>query len=208
MEAQAIPLTIYTEMTPNPNTMKFVTNKMLISENAVAEYRTVEEANGSSKVAGALLNFPFVTKVFITRNFITISKLEQFEWDDIAYELRIFVSDFLTKNPVAVDKLPEQEAPVQTVETSQPKQNWSYKPTITSETDQQIVDLLEEFVKPAVESDGGAIHFKSFNDGVVTVMLKGACSGCPSSTATLKGGVEQLLKSHLPNIKEVVAEAH
>ncbi len=209
METQEIPFTIYSEMTPNPNTMKFVANKMLIQENAVAEYRTQDEAKDSSPLAIELLNFPFVTKVFITRNFITVTKIDAFNWDDITFELRVFISEFLKENPVAVTKLPEQIK----VETSSndlptPNENWSYQPTITNKKDQEIVNLLEEYVKPAVENDGGAIHFKSFENGIVTVILKGSCSGCPSSTATLKGGVEQLLKSHIPEVTEVIAEAH
>lgn len=202
-----IPLTIYAEMTPNPNTMKFVANKMLVQENAVAEYKTIEETEGSSPIANALFKLPFVNGVFITRNFLTVNKAPQFNWDDITYELRIFISEFLNENPVAVTKIPEK---ITATDSEQPvkQENWSYTPTINSETDQQIVDLLEQYVKPAVENDGGAIHFKSFNNGIVTVMLKGACSGCPSSTETLKGGVEQLLRSHLKEVTEVVAEAH
>lgn len=206
METQKIPLTIYSEMTPNPNTMKFVTNKMLL-DNGVAEYKSIDETKGSSTVAEKIFQFPFVQSIFFTRNFITITKKEVFEWDDITYELRIFLSELLAETPNPIEKLPKQKEEVASQQLEQPE-NWSYQPVINSETDQQIVDLLEEYVRPAVENDGGAIHFKSFEDGVVTVMLKGACSGCPSSTATLKGGVEQLLKAHVPNVKEVVAEAH
>ena len=170
METQEMPITIYSEMTPNPNTMKFVANKMLVQEDIVVEYSNASEAKGSSAIAEELFAFPFVKGVFIARNFITVSKMPAIEWDDITLELRLFIADSLKQN--------------------------------------QVVNLLEEFVRPAVENDGGAIHFKSFSEGIVTVILKGSCSGCPSSTATLKGGVEQLLKSHLPDVKEVVAEAH
>ena len=201
METQNIPLTIYSEMTPNPNTMKFVTNKMLLDQ-GVVEYKNISETIGSSTVAEKIFQFPFVQAIFFSRNFITITKKEAFDWDDITYELRIFLSELLTENPTPIEKLPEVKEEVSQLENAQ-SENWSYQPVINSETDQQIVDLLEEYVRPAVENDGGAIHFKSFDEGVVTVMLKGACSGCPSSTATLKGGVEQLLKAHVPNIKEV-----
>ena len=205
MIAQEMPITIYSEMTPNPNTMKFVANKMLVGEDVVAEYRNAAEAKGSSEIAEALFVFPFVIGVFIARNFITVSKLPAIEWDDITLELRLFISDELKKNPIVVSTLPEPKQK----EDSEPKQaNLSYETIITSDMDQTIVDLLEEYVRPAVENDGGAIHFKSFIDGVVTVILKGSCSGCPSSTQTLKGGVEQLLRSHLKEVKEVVAESH
>ncbi|MDA9261769.1 NifU family protein [Flavobacteriales bacterium] len=205
MIAEEMPITIYSEMTPNPNTMKFVANRMLVGEEVVAEYRNANDAKGSSAVAEALFVFPFVKGVFIARNFITVSKLESIEWDDITLELRLFISDLLKKNPVVVSTLPE---PIQKEEIEIKEENLSFETVITSELDQKIVDLLEEFVRPAVENDGGAIHFKSFENGIVTVILKGSCSGCPSSTQTLKGGVEQLLRSHLQEVKEVVAESH
>ncbi len=204
METQEMPITIYSEMTPNPNTMKFVANKMLVGEDVVAEYLSKEEAKNSSEIAESLFDFPFVKGVFITRNFITVSKMTEIEWEDITLELRLFIADSLKKNPVVVSSLPTPKS----IESDEKKEVPAYfEPTITSELDQKIVDLLEEFVRPAVENDGGAIHFKSFDEGKVTVILKGSCSGCPSSTATLKGGVEQLLKSHLPDVTEVIAEA-
>lgn len=204
METQEMPITIYSEMTPNPNTMKFVANKMLVGEDVVAEYLSKEEAKDSSEIAESLFAFPFVKGVFITRNFITVSKMAEIEWEDITLELRLFIADSLKKNPIVVSSLPTPKA---TQAEEKPKVTAQFEPTITSELDQKIVDLLEEFVRPAVENDGGAIHFKSFDEGKVTVILKGSCSGCPSSTATLKGGVEQLLKSHLPDVTEVIAEA-
>jgi Fe-S cluster biogenesis protein NfuA len=207
MAVQEIPVTIYAEMTPNPNTIKFVANKMLVGDDVVVEYTTKESTKDSSALAEALFNFPFVTNVFITRNFITVTKPNAFDWNDISYELRLFIADFLKDNLIIVTKLPavvEQETTEQSFENA----HSTYETVITSETDQQIVDLLEEYVRPAVENDGGAIHFKSFKDGIVTVILKGSCSGCPSSTQTLKGGVEQLLKSHIKEVTEVVAEAH
>ena len=204
MEAQVLPVTIYSEMTPNPNTMKFVANRMLVSEGIVAEYNDKNEAENSSVVAKALFGFPFVKGVFITRNFITVTKTVTVEWEDISYELRIFLSDILKNTAEVVANVPENSS---LNEMKEKVETVVYTPTVTSETDQKIVDLLEEYVKPAVENDGGAIHFKSFENGIVTVILKGSCSGCPSSTETLKGGVEQLLKSYLKEVKEVVAEA-
>ena len=205
MIAQEIPVTIYSEMTPNPNTMKFVANKMLVNEDIVAEYRNASEAKGSSVVAESLFAFPFVKGIFIARNFITVSKVENIEWDDITLELRLFISDLLKKNPIVISTVPES---IEKEETEKKEAKLSYETVITSDFDQTIVDLLEEYVRPAVENDGGAIHFKSFENGIVTVILKGSCSGCPSSTQTLKGGVEQLLRSHLQEVKEVVAESH
>jgi len=111
----------------------------------------------------------------------------------------------LKKNPIVILTVPE---PIEKEESVKKEPNLSYETVITSEMDQTIVNLLEDYVRPAVENDGGAIHFKSFENGIVTVILKGSCSGCPSSTQTLKGGVEQLLRSHLQEVKEVVAESH
>lgn len=206
METQEMPITIYSEMTPNPNTMKFVANKMLVQEDIVVEYSNASEAKGSSAIAEELFAFPFVKGVFIARNFITVSKMPAIEWDDITLELRLFIADSLKQNQVVLSTLPAPKESSEGIAEKAPSP--VFEPVITSDADQQIVNLLDEFVRPAVENDGGAIHFKSFSEGIVTVILKGSCSGCPSSTATLKGGVEQLLKSHLPDVKEVVAEAH
>ena len=198
------PVTIYAEMTPNPNTMKFVADRMLVEPGQVVEFLNRQEAVGHSSLAESLFNFPFITSIFINNNFVTIYKNESIEWSDISLELREFIRDWLSKNEKVVEVMPEikeisseNEVPTGLIP----------EPVINSVTDQKIVDLIAEYVQPAVEQDGGAIHFQSFNEdsGQVTVLLKGSCSGCPSSTATLKGGVETLLKTHIPEISEVVA---
>jgi len=198
------PVTIYAEMTPNPNTMKFVADRMLVEPGQVVEFLNRQEAVGHSSLAESLFNFPFITSIFIANNFVTVYKNESIEWSDISLELREFIRDWLSKNEKVVEVMPEikeisseNEVPIGLIP----------EPVINSVTDQKIVDLIAEYVQPAVEQDGGAIHFQSFNEdsGQVTVVLKGSCSGCPSSTATLKGGVETLLKTHIPEISEVVA---
>ena len=198
------PVTIYAEMTPNPNTMKFVADHMLVDPGQVVEFLNRQEAVGYSSLAESLFNFPFITSIFIANNFVTVYKNESIEWSDISLELREFIRDWLSKNEKVVEVMPEikeisseNEVPTGLIP----------EPVINSVTDQKIVDLIAEYVQPAVEQDGGAIHFQSFNEdsGQVTVVLKGSCSGCPSSTATLKGGVETLLKTHIPEISEVVA---
>ena len=198
------PVTIYAEMTPNPNTMKFVADHMLVDPGQVVEFLNRQEAVGHSSLAEALFNFPFVKSIFIANNFVTVYKNDSIEWSDVSLELREFIKDWLSNNEKAVEVMPEiqevsseNEAPIGLIP----------EPVISSVTDQKIVDLIAEYVQPAVEQDGGAIHFQSFNEesGQVTVVLKGSCSGCPSSTATLKGGVETLLKTHIPEISEVVA---
>jgi len=199
------PVTIYAEMTPNPNTMKFVADHMLL-ESGVVEFLSSKEAKGHSTFAEALFNFPFVTRVFIAQNFVTVYKNDMVDWSDVNLEMREFIKDWLMENENPIQQVPKQEL-VEIFNKSSKPTTTNLAPEINSEKDQKIVDLIEEYVQPAVEQDGGAIHFQSYNEesGAVTVILKGSCSGCPSSTATLKGGVENLLKSHLPEIKEVVA---
>lgn len=205
MEKTTTPTTVYAEMTPNPATMKYVANRYLVDkEGVIAEYRTPQDAKGSSPLAEALFNFPFVKAVFITANFVTVTKDDSINWDLINMELREFVRNFLENNEKAVTKLPELSYGAE--ENKQGEKKRIVEPQIKSGLDRKIVSLLDEYVKPAVESDGGAIDFKSFSDGVVTVVLRGACSGCPSSTVTLKNGIENLLKQHVPQVTEVVAE--
>ena len=198
------PVTIYAEMTPNPNTMKFVADHMLVEPGQVVEFLNRQESVGHSSLAEALFNFPFVTSIFIANNFVTVYKSEGVEWSDISLELREFIRDWLSNNDKAVEVMPELK---ETSSENKAPTGLIPEPLINSVTDQKIVDLIAEYVQPAVEQDGGAIHFQSFNEdsGQVTVVLKGSCSGCPSSTATLKGGVETLLKTHIPEISEVVA---
>lgn len=197
--ATKVPVNVYAEMTPNPATMKFVSDLVLVNSNDVVEFNSTQEAKGYSPLAEALFNFPFVKGIFITANFVTVTKTNSIEWDYITMELREFVRDFLSNGKEAVTKIPEPKP-----KEEQPERELS--PAEPSEFDDKIVQLLEEYVRPAVERDGGAIHFHSFKDGIVTVVLKGACSGCPSSTATLKGGIEVLLKDHIKEVKAVVAE--
>ena len=199
------PVTIYAEMTPNPNTMKFVADHMLISSGEIVEFLSPSDSKGYSTLADALFNFPFVTKIFIAQNFVTVTKNDMIEWSDVSLEMRDFIREWLMENEEAVQKIPEQSK-IEVVSESEIKTT-NISPVINTEMDQKIVDLINEYIQPAVEQDGGAIHFQSYNEdnGQVTVVLKGSCSGCPSSTATLKGGVENLLKSHIPEINEVVA---
>ncbi|MCE2742190.1 MAG: NifU family protein [Fluviicola sp.] len=197
-----VPVTVYAEMTPNPNTMKFVANKYLLITGDSVEFTSRAEAKGFSPLAEELFNFPFVKGVFIAANFVTITKSEDISWDFVQMELREFVKEYLSFGKDVLVMMPAPKPVEVKQEDNQPKK--VYEP---SEFDEAIVALLDEYVRPAVENDGGAIDFRSYEDGVVTVVMRGACSGCPSSTATLKGGIENLLKQHIPEVKEVVAEA-
>ena len=198
---KAYPTTIYAEMTPNPATMKFVANRLMIQHDAVAEFMTKAEAKGFSPLAEQLFQFPFVKSVFIAVNFVTITKNDSIGWEYVTMELREFVSDYLRNNEWAVTEIPpvkKDEKPVNTVQL--------INPDSLSEIDKKIMGILDEYVRPAVENDGGAIHYKSFDEGKVSVILRGSCSGCPSSQATLKQGIETLLKQMMPEVTEVVAE--
>jgi Fe-S cluster biogenesis protein NfuA len=194
-----VPVTVYAEMTPNPSTMKFVANKYLLITGDSVEFSSISDAKGFSPLAEELLSFPFVKNVFIAANFVTITKTDNVPWDFINMEIREFIKDFIAAGKDVLIQMPAPKA----VETSEdhPKKEYA-----VSEYDDAIRSLLDEYVRPAVENDGGAIDFRGFENGTVTVVLKGSCAGCPSSTATLKGGIENLLKSHLPEVKEVVAE--
>jgi Fe-S cluster biogenesis protein NfuA len=191
--------TVYAESTPNPTTMKFVANRILL-EHGLAEYTSFEEAKGSP-LALALFKFPFVQGVFIQGNFITVQKNGMVGWQDVVLELREFVRDFLNGGGIVITELPDMKEP-----TIQEATAMAGHAEPASQLEEQIIAILEEEIRPAVAQDGGNITFKGLNDGVVSVVLRGACSGCPSSTITLKNGIETLLKNRLPGeIKEVVA---
>jgi Fe-S cluster biogenesis protein NfuA len=199
------PVIIYAESTPNPASMKFVANRFLIPEGATVQYLNASETKGSP-LAKALFLFPFIKGIFISGNYITLSKIEAVSWDDITLELREFLKTFLTDHSEVVTELPQAE--VHTDNSFQTKTSVFTEHTAPqTETEHKIVEILEQYIRPAVEQDGGLITFRSFIDGVVTVQLKGACSGCPSSTMTLKAGIEGLLKRLVPGVNEVVAEA-
>lgn len=192
------PIEVYAETTPNPAVMKFGTNKKLTAIDV--EYKNIEEASKSSPLAQAIFNFPFVKEVFISNNYISITKYDMIEWNEIFSEVRSFVRDFLLSGKTIIKELP--------TETNK-KEGITNNINLKLEgTSAKIAEILEEYIKPAVASDGGNIAFNSYNEEskVVSVILQGACSGCPSSTATLKNGIETLLKEMLPNqINEVIA---
>ena len=189
---------IYAEVTPNPAVMKFGSNKALTQTDV--EYKNIEEASKSSPLAQAIFTFPFVKEIFISDNYISITKYDMVEWANVYPELRSYIREYLANGKTIIKELPSQEtSPEAVIEI----------PKVTLEgISAQIVDILDEYIKPAVASDGGNIAFRSYDEEskVVSVILQGACSGCPSSTATLKSGIENLLKEMLPNkINEVIA---
>ena len=201
MDIKRVPVSIYAEMTPNPKVMKFVSNKMLLQTDS-AEFRNIEEAK-PSPLATKLFHFPFVKEVFISGNYIAIAKFDVVEWDDVAQEVRIFITDFLQEGGVAVHE--DQLAPAETAEASTDGSP-AVRPEDLGEIEGRIVDILEEYIKPAVAQDGGNIAFMGYKDKIVEVQLQGACSGCPSSTMTLKNGILSILQKMLPTlVDDVVA---
>lgn len=211
METTKSPYTFYAEMTPNPNTMKFVSNRWLVINGKSYEFLSNQRIGSPSPLAEKLFNFPFISGVFISANYITITKSEVIEWQDVVMELRDFINNFMNQEGAVAIKQEFIDAEIQP-QTSNFKSASGRTGSQTSSTsknhsdvDLKIIEILEEYIKPAVENDGGAIEFDSYVDGVVKVVLKGSCSGCPSSTATLKHGIENLLKSMLPEVTEVVA---
>jgi len=183
-----IPTSVYAEMTPNPAAMKFVANRALITGGLQVEYRSKAEAKGSSALAEELFNFPFVTGVFVSGNYVTVLKDESLGWEMIVHQLREYVREWLLENEVAVSAVPAhlinrtREASEATdVEKTASSPSVDYSGFEPSEYDEEIRFLLHEYVRPAVESDGGAIDFMAYRDKKVYVQLKGSCSGCPSS---------------------------
>ncbi|MFN5930129.1 MAG: NifU family protein [Sphingobacteriales bacterium] len=189
-------ISIYTEMTPNPETMKFVANKLLYPGKSV-DFPDIDSAT-PSPLAGELFGFPFIKAVFIASNFVTITKTPDTDWEDVKPELRQFLKDYLEagKPIIFEDQIVEKEKKENNIVLSE-----------DGDVEKRIKELLENYVKPAVEMDGGAIQFKKFEEGVVTLALQGSCSGCPSSMITLKSGLEQMMKRMIPEVEEVVAEA-
>ena len=194
------PVMLYTEQTPNPETLKFVTNRMLFK--GTADFRTDELAKQWSPLATALFEMPFVQGVYICNNYVTISKEFNYLWEDIMLKTKEFIKKYVEDEGVVInDGFEEEMAKIEEAA------GVSYQYTgEEKELVKKIKALIDTHVKPAVEMDGGNIEFKSFEKGVVTVIMQGACSGCPSSTVTLKSGIEGMLKRMIPEVTEVVSE--
>ena len=202
MSENKIATTVYAESTPNPKVMKFVANRAIIQGDSV-EFMNIDEAK-NSPLAMKLFHFPFVREVFIAKNFVSLTKYDAMEWEDVVMEVREFIREYLAEGAVVVHEIEEVQEKETSKESSKTVEPINQQEL--GEVETRIVDILDEFVKPAVESDGGNIRFMSYEEGVVSVLLQGACSGCPSSTVTLKQGIENLLKKMLPTlVKEVVA---
>lgn len=194
------PVSVYAEMTPNPATMRFVSSRLLVPDGRMLEFRKAEEADTVSPLAAKVFDLPFVTGVFISGNFITVTKNDSIDWDLVQLELREYIQEYLNTDGRVV----LADAPAQHLADANERATTHTDPV--TEEDRKIIQVLEEYVRPSVEGDGGHIAFRSFKDGVVTVTLRGSCSGCPSSMVTLKGGIENLMRQMVPGVREVIAE--
>lgn len=197
---QAPQILIYTEQTPNPESLKFVCNKMLYQ--GIAEFKDAPSAREWSGLAEALFGQESVRGVYISNNFVTITKKAEYEWHELMVPLKDFIKQYLISGSEIIkdgyqDFIQQnQGAGIEELYTGE-----------ELELVRRIREIIDHYVRPAVEMDGGNIEFKSYHEGVVTVIMQGSCSGCPSSTVTLKSGIEGLMKRMIPSVKEVVAES-
>ena len=197
-KTQKQPITVYGESTPNPAALKFVVSRMLTKTSI--EFKNIDET-AASPLAKELFKFPYVKEVFMDENYISITKYEVNDWQEITLELRSFIKLYIENGGTVLD----ENLIAASVEQEALKTDNFDKLDVTS---QQIINILEEYVKPAVQADGGNIAFESYDETTKTakVILQGACSGCPSSTFTLKSGIENMLKSML-NDESIKVEA-
>ena len=202
MEDQIVksPILIYTEETPNPESLKFVVNKMLF-QGGTADFRDAESAKEWSPLATSLFEFPYVKGVYICNNFVTITKEMNYGWEEVQLRLKEYIKTYVSDGKVIMNDGYMEE--IAKLETEKHEKEYIGDDLAIV---QKIKDLIVNVVKPAVEGDGGNIEFKSYDKGVVTVVLQGSCSGCPSATITLKSGIEGMLKRMVPEVTEVVSE--
>lgn len=190
LQTQKRPVHIYMEANPNPNSLKFVVNFMLTDDGISFDYPD-QASTENSPLAYELFNFSAVERVFITANFVTVTKKNTVEWPEIQDFIRDHIKKYLESGKAAVQVTFDKDPLFDEND---------------SETVKKIKGILDEYIRPAVEQDGGAIVFHSFHDGIVKVLLQGSCSGCPSSTVTLKAGIQNLLTRMIPEVSEVQAE--
>ncbi|HSM63504.1 MAG TPA: NifU family protein [Gillisia sp.] len=196
-----VPVTVYAETTPNPSVMRFVANKKLVI--APTEFKNID-ATANAPIARELFNFPFVKEIFIDENYISINKYDVADWNEISMELREFITKYIQAGKDIV--LKETLKTASDTENGEEQTNSKALNENLDPVSKQVIDILEEYIKPAVASDGGNIMFDSYNEETKTVkvILQGACSGCPSSTATLKNGIETMMRDMLKGQVEYV----
>jgi len=193
------PVMLFTENTPNPEALKYVTNRLLYR--GIAEFKEKELAAEWSPMANSLMELPYVRSVYFNNNYVTITKEMNYDWLDIMLKLKEFVKDFIEKGGDAV-----KEGFTEYMESVTTANNAGQFSGEDGDLARKIKELIDTYVKPAVEGDGGNIEFKAYDKGRVFVTMQGSCSGCPSSTVTLKSGIEGMLKRMVPEVTEVIQE--
>lgn len=193
------PVMLYTEETPNPEALKYVTNRMLYR--GIADFNEKALAAEWSPMANSLMELPYVKSVYFNNNYVTVTKEFNYEWAEIMLKLKEFVKNYIENGGVVV-----REGFAEFAEKLASEQNASQFSGEDGDIARKIKELIDMYVKPAVEGDGGNIEFKSYEKGTVYVVMQGSCSGCPSSTVTLKSGIEGMLKRMVPEVQEVVQE--
>jgi len=190
---------LYTEQTPNPESLKYVTNRLLYR--GIADFMNKDLAAEWSPMANSLMELPYVKSVYFNNNYVTVSKEMNYEWADIMLKLKEFIKDYVEKDGVVI-----KDGYAEYSEKVMADSNATQFSGEGGEIARKVKELIDTYVKPAVEMDGGNIEFKAFENGVVHVTMQGSCSGCPSSTVTLKAGIEGMLKRMIPEVTEVVQE--
>ncbi|MEZ4919400.1 MAG: NifU family protein [Saprospiraceae bacterium] len=193
------PVMLYTEQTPNPEALKYVTNRLIYQ--GIADFKEADLAKEWSPMAASLMELPFVKSVYFNNNYVTVTKELNYDWTDIMLKLKEFIKDYIERGDEVV-----KEGFAAHMEALNAEQNADLFSGENGEIAKKIKELIDTYVKPAVEMDGGNIEFKAYDQGVVHVTMQGSCSGCPSSTVTLKAGIEGMLKRMVPEVKEVVQE--
>jgi NFU1 iron-sulfur cluster scaffold homolog, mitochondrial len=193
------PVMLYTEQTPNPEALKYVTNRMLYK--GIADFKDAEMAATWSPMANSLMQLPYVKSVYFNQNYVTVTKEFNYDWEDVKLKLKEFIKDYVEQGGVVVSE--GFDAHMEAINAEQNAVQFAGE---DGEIAKKVKDLIDMYVKPAVESDGGNIEFKAFEKGRVHVIMQGSCSGCPSSSVTLKAGIEGMLKRMIPEVTEVVQE--
>lgn len=200
MEAIAkSPVMLYTEQTPNPEALKYVTNRLLY--HGIADFKEKDLAAEWSPMANSLMELPYVKSVYFNNNYVTVTKEMNYDWTDVMLKLKEFIKDYLENGGTVV-----KEGFAAYWEALSAQSNADQFAGEDGDIARKIKELIDTYVKPAVEMDGGNIEFKAYDKGVVFVTMQGSCSGCPSSTVTLKAGIEGMLKRMVPEVTEVVQE--
>jgi len=193
------PVMLYTEQTPNPEALKYVTNRLLYR--GIADFKEKDLAAEWSPMANSLMELPYVKSVYFNNNYVTVTKEMNYDWAEVMLKLKEYIKEYIENGGEVV-----KEGFADFWDAQMAQSNSIQFSGEDGEIARKVKELIDMYVKPAVEMDGGNIEFKAFEKGRVFVTMQGSCSGCPSSTVTLKAGIEGMLKRMVPEVTEVVQE--